>query len=76
MTDSPGSTATPLAGAEPDALIDLDTARAYGCVSRSTWRRLVSKGVAPAPVDLPIASHRWRRSEVMSFWGLLPEQGS
>ena len=59
-----------------DTLIDLDTARAYGGVSRSTWRRLVAKGAAPAPLDLPIASHRWRRSEVLSFWGLLPESGS
>ena len=58
-----------------DGLIDAHECAALGRVSRTTWRRLVCRQQAPQPVPLPIQTHRWRRSEVLRFWGLAePEE--
>ena len=57
-------------GAADDALLNASECAALGRVSRSTWSRLVKRGVAPQPVPLPIQAHRWRRSVVLRFWGL------
>lgn len=55
-----------------DELIDVKTAAAIGSVSVATLRRLKDRGF-PAPVDLPIHSFRYRRSEVEQFFGLRPK---
>lgn len=64
------------ATATADELIDAHECAAMGRVSRSTWRRLGARGVAPPPVPLPLQAHRWRRSEVLRFWGLAAPEGS
>ena len=56
------------------ALVDAKTAAAVGGLSANWWLDCVRNGAAPQPaVRLPRFT-RWRLTDVVEFWRLLPEQ--